>query len=623
MKWSDQNLNNLPKEIISQDQFCLWRYEDSGQNSSKQKKIPYTLSQWGILQRGVKKGNRFSFTKLKDLLEKKESFRPGFYLENSNLSVIDIDDYHSNDLIRKIIFNLLEKRCYIEASPSFKGLHIFYSGFLDWTNSKHKSISSLEGTSCELYGPSDVRFITLTGKALLKDEEQVKIGPLPEAEEIREELMQLKELFFLDPKLKEQKSNLINRTSLISKIKSHVEEKEILISKNISENLQSIVAKIEASHHYPKFLSFCKENQSCKHPSPSETDLAFAGLLAKYMDKRWDLDDKLALMIEAFRELRNHRDKTQARIVYAIDTGKLALSNPDVYFRDPGPKQKDLSEQGSKTIDRGSIFKICNIMQIFHFGKSYNGFTYINNKKDENLLKVTAQNSLTSNDLRYFMHIVFQHRQFFQGREKISKECYFEFNVAAMLEKLEIKRGGNQYKSFYNSLLRLSKVHLEYHKLIDKDMGKYNNKIGSLLSYEREYRRDLHFYKKKEWHKVRVQLGLPILAVLEEANYNYSLFNKDSFESFSSTKLQLLYYHFCQNTLPGIGFKIFTIEELLRLWPPSNIRSTLNSRVKELTKMIEAFVNEQKKIKDLMIEAIYYQKRLVQVKVKKKKLKPV
>ena len=39
--------------------------------------------------------------------------------------------------------------------------------------------------------------------------------------------------------------------------------------------------------------------------------------------------------------------------------------------------------------------------------------------------------------------------------------------------------------------------------------------------------------------------------------------------------------------------------------------------------MSEAFVNEQKKIKDLMIEAIYYQKRLVQVKVKKKKLKPV
>ena len=80
------------------------------------------------------------------------------------------------------------------------------------------------------------------------------------------------------------------------------------------------------------------------------------------------------------------------------------------------------------------------------------------------------------------MHIVFQHRQFFQGREKISKDGYFEFNVATMLEKLNIKKGGHEYKSFYDFLSKLSKVHLEYQKLIDKDQGKYNNKAGSLLS---------------------------------------------------------------------------------------------------------------------------------------------
>ena len=624
MKWSDECLNNLPKEIISQDQFCLWRYEDFEQNNSKKKKIPYTLSRFGNLQRGVKQGFRFSFTRLKDLLKKNKSFCPGFYLQGSNLTVIDIDNYDPhNDVIRKIIFNLLRKGCYIEVSPSFQGLHIFYSGSLNWTNGRYKSISSLKGTSCELYGSNDVRFITLTGKVLIEDREKAKIESLPKAEEIREELMQLKEIFFLEFKPKEEVSDLMNYTSLISKIKLCVEEKEIAGSKTMSEQLRSTVVKIKASRHYPDFLSFCKEDQPDKYSSPSEADLAFAGLLAKYLDKEWDIDSKIALIIVAFREFRKQRDKTQNRVEYVVNTASLALSNSNAYFIDIEPKQKNLFKQGSLTIDRGSIFKICNIMQVFHFGKSYVGFTYVNNKTNENSLTVTAQNSLTSTDLRYFMHIVFQHRQFFQGCENTFKENYFEFNVATMLDRLHIKKGGNQYKSFYDSLLKLSKVHLEYHKLIDKDLKKYNQKVGSLLSYERNYKRDLHFNNTREWNKVRVQLGLPILEILEEANYNYSLFNKDSFESFSSTKSQLLYYHFCQNTLPGKGFKVFTTEELLRLWPPSSIRSTLGSRAKELTKMIEAFVNEQKNIKDIIIEAIYDQDRLIKVKVKKKKLKPI
>lgn len=69
-----------------------------------------------------------------------------------------------------------------------------------------------------------------------------------------------------------------------------------------------------------------------------------------------------------------------------------------------------------------------------------------------------------------------------------------------------------------------------------------------------------------------------IFNLFNKAQYNYSLLNKNSYNHLSLSKLQLLYYHFCQNTWPGKGY--VTLTELLNLWPLSDNPRILAKRKK-------------------------------------------
>ena len=619
--WMKTDLDSLPEEILSQDKFLVWRYtrlfaEEKAEVNHKEvkmRKLPYTLLENGEIKIGLKSGRCVSFEKMIDLLKENKALgvRPGFFLKGAGLSVIDIDNFdpkHKN--LGRILLKLLSKGCYVETSPSGEGLHIFYSGFLDWTNGRQRSSSSLKmdgakETSCEVFLSTDIRFITLTGKRLNQ-----KLQPLPMAEDLEEELMELKELFFPGYERKKKHSDLE-----IS-FRQNTQKAEVKISKDLSEKLQLTVAKIEDSSHRTIFSLFCKEDKPDKYPSPSEADMAFSGLLKDYLDPEWSKSDKEAILQEAFDKLRKSRGKTKNRPEYVSATVSTALNNSTTYFRDK------LLKKEVQTVDRDIIFNICNIMKIFSFGKSYLGFEYINERNSDNVLKVTAQESLTPYDLRFFMQILSQHRKYFLCNRGTSTGEPFDFNVSAMLYRLKLQNSGFQYKRFHDSLLRLSKVHLDYHKLVDEETRKFHNKAGSLLSFDRIYFKG---GSVKEWSQVKLQLGVPFLAILEEARFNYSIFNMDSFESFSSPKLQLLYYHLAQNTMPGKGYKVFTRKELLSLWPSADTLhpSTLRSRKKDLKIIVEKFVNEQEKIKDLRVEAIYDQNSLVKVKARKIRLKPI
>ena len=633
INWTTGNLSNLPQEIIKQHRFCVWKNEPSESGTGKPKKIPYCLKYGRIPERNFPKGTFCSFIDLERFLRGdflfKPNFSPGFYLKGSRLSVIDIDNYHpSSDLIG-LITKFYEKGCYIEVSPSGNGLHIFYSGFLNWTNGRNKCFSSLKSdqakvTSCEVYTSKDIRFITLTGRMAFSQTKTTNIRSLPRAEDIEPELMRLKELFFLDPKSKDEDLNSMNRILPISEIKIPVKKEESIDFESPSEKLKSVVAKIEKSTHYAKFLLFCEKLKLDEYETISETDMAFAGLIVAYMPQQWRLEDKANIIAEFFKRFRVQRDKTQDRPGYVMSTAYEALSNWDTYYR---PNNKSflptLASKQNNTIDRNIILKICNVMQIFHLGKSYPNFQYLDNKKEKNSILVKSPESLTPTDLKYFMEILFQYKNLSRNPDNISKDDFFEVNIKALLESLNLTRGGKAYQTFMKHLDKLSNVSLKYNKLIDANKNLYCLYGGSLLSYELYHYEDYEKNNIYKWQKVKVKLASAIIEMMNTAEYNYSLLNKLSYQRLPSDKLKFLYVYFCQNTWPGKEGKLFTVNDLMSLWPPSSVRTTLNSRKKELTKLLTDFSHHQNIVKDLIIQTIYENEELAKVKVVKRMLKPV
>ena len=622
--WTERNLNNLPKEITSQNKFCFWKSEPSKDGKGKPQKVPYTISRWGGLERKFPYGSFCSFHKLSSMMRRhsRKGFMPGFYLRDSGLSVIDIDDYFSSPTLDSIIADLDNKGCYIEVSPSGKGLHIFYSGFLDWTNGRNRSYTSLkveedQSTTCEVYSSKDIRFITLTGQVIEFSNSSIS-QPLAKAEEIEEELMKLKELFFVYPRLeleidKASEANLLN-----SKSQDSIRNSE---TANSIKVLASIVENIKNSEHCSKLISFGKEAKPCKYKSSSEADMSFAGLIASFLPKELSVKEKINIVAQSFEYLRFKRVKTENRIDYILDTASKAVSNMDNYYPHKSHEsQESLVSKKCSTIKISSILKICNIMQMFHLGKSYSNFEYVNNKNENNSLSVTSPESLTATDFKYFIQMLFQYKQSVK-ENNLSKDGYFKVNIKQIFESLNQSRSGAAYNSFYRTLLKLSKVYICCHKLIDVNRNLYSNYTGSLLSCEIDYFRDSFASEKNQFKKVEVRFARAILDVMNEAEYNYSLLNKESYESFFSDKLKLIYIYFCQKTLPGKNVTTFTIQELLKLWPPCNIRRTLRSREKELGDLLKNFA--ENKITDLAVQLIYEEGEIAKIKVRKKNLKPI
>lgn len=632
LKCTERDLRNLPNEMKDQEKFCLWRYEPSESSTGKPKKVPYT---WCLntekISRNFPRGTFLSFLALrlilvaqKKLAKQDQVYLPGFYLKDSNLSVIDIDNYHPAFGLGSIVARLNQKGCYVESSPSGQGLHIFYSGSLDWTNGRKRSYSSLKTdqakeTSCEVYGPNDVRYITLTGLKITTPNESDPL-PLPEAGELQEEFQELKNLFFLSPR--EQTSVSYALSSSIS-CASTVQYSSSL--PEADSRLELVLSKIKDSVCHFLFLQFVNCLKFDKHNSISETDMAFAGFISAYIPDEWPYSEKIDVMVKFFHSYRPQRDKTRDRLDYVRRTAQKALQSGSFVKSKSEEKSKGaLDQKHSKSIASKSILKICNIMQIFHLGKSYENFKYIENKNKDNSLEATCPESLTPTDFKYFMQLLFQYKEskLFTDQNTTQKNGYYEINIKKLGEELGIGIDGRSYKRFFNSLSKLSKVHLNYNKLIDRDKKLYCSSGESLLSYRASY--ETHSGKdNRSYKRLEVRMHSAISEILSMAEYNYSLINKESYSQLSSEKSQLLYVYFCQKTLPGKKFTIFTLEDLLDLWPASNDRRTVYSRIEQLISLIADLVSKQDQLKDLDLRPVYENGKLIMVKVKKNKLIPV
>ena len=670
---TDPDIKNLPAEIKSSKQFCLWRYEFIAGNT-KPLKIPY----------GYSKDDEKLFRSLKDkrgwfTFGEFMSFRHhsvptycnlGLVLTGGPFTVIDIDKYQKHRALDEMLFKLLKKNAYIEISPSGQGLHIFYQG--SWNNKRNKGTSYLYSNekqiTCEVYSGKDIRFITLTGQKLFHPDYKSN-KPLVSALDISSELKLLEELFF----------NVVKNDS--SSSVSYSDSSSLKLSERFTDNYcndqfqenysqvnlntldrtyQLIKSVILDSQRFVSQYSDLCQNINTSYHSPSEADWTFLSIIIKFIPQNSSLGYKYRILEYFFQKDRPGRskknrydyvDRTIRKIIDFYSQKKPSVDQLSAYNHTksistrtsavkqtiltqpkqcnlPNTKQNHANLRPSGELNqigqanKGSILKICNTMKIFHLGRSVNNIEYINSKSG-NYLKATIPVSLNETDLVNYIGILSQIAEQSSHKDYGNlKDNYFSINIQQLLNKAQKTISGKSYKNFINTLDKLARITVAYDKQISTK-GLRSREVGSFLHYKYQYQKKDDSGTLSANKKLLVKVHSSILDIIYQSDYNYTLLNKKIFYALDNNQLRLLYYYFSLSTLPGLFSQKFSLDSLLNLWPESQNKLTIFRRKQALYKILEELIKNKDQMYDLNIALHQEMGKVVSVTVKRRKLKLV
>ena len=629
IKWNGPDINNIHSTIKTKGNFCVWTYQNI--DNRKPSKVPYGL---------VKKNsdlipslkNEELWMKFEDLsvYEFPKNFQPGLILTKSPFTVIDIDNYQAHHTLDNILYYLNNKGAYLEISPSGKGLHIIFLGSWDYSRNKGDKILIVEDPNklmtCEVYSGKDIRFITLTGYSLFNSCSE-KEKPLAVADDLTLELKALYGLFFSDESI--SKTEKIENPCFNEVRDNDLKESELVEWYN---RMFTKLYQKQNQGKLKKYLDLCV-NSSNNYQSASEADWSFCILVNDLIDKKLSFRHKYQIIEYCFFRSRKERPKNRRKdyiertITKAIHYN-LEKSNQ---IENEQSKKELLSihlcnQVKSNAVKQETVIKMCNTLQIFHLGRSVRNYYYYNENKN-NTLKATIPYSLNQRDFRYYMQILFQYIDTASKTENIiaDNNRFCHINISQVLKSINaFSISGRSYRDFKKSLDKLSDVVLEYNKQINKDDNIRHVSKESLLSYRYQYQgvnKSDEISNTERSQKLYVKMHPIIMEMLKRGTYNYALFNRESYNELPSDKLKLLYYHFSSLTLPGEHPVIFSLEDLLKLWPESNVVKTNEVRKKDLICLLMELVKVQSSIKDLCFNLMMRSSKVVGIKVKKRQLR--
>ena len=608
----NSNILNLPNDIKSSKQFCLWQYKYIA-NSDKLTKVPYGYckKQKRVIPSLKNKNYWFTFSEYLTFKNFFDDFNLGLILTDGLLTVIDIDNYQRHKTLDIILLNMLSKGAYIEVSPSGKGLHIFYIG--KWPYDRKKSITSIGNKAikmtCEAYCGNDVRFITLTGKSIAL-KAQTNDKSLVHLSSLNHEIENLAQLFFGYDIFGDMYDSLKSRSITLNESALKIDD--------ISIDYIQIREKILASNWKKQYLNLCYDmNPSYK--SVSEADWAFIQIVSRFI--KAEIKNKKKILEFFYHKDRPYRAKKNRLDYFYRTVNKILSSSVEIKntVKDLASFDKDFSDT---CVNKNTVFKVCNVMRIFHLGKSVQNFQYVY-KNANNYIKATNPLSLNQNDFVNYIAILQQFSQYMSFQPHlISENDYIEINVRKILQSLGKHDSGRSYERFINIVKKLAHTTIEYDKQIHIN-GLRSKKVGNLLMYEYKYIESILNDNDYKYKKLFIKMHPSIIDILKEAKYNYSILNYQSFLDINSNELKLLYYYFCLSTLPGSYASKFSINDLLKFWPKSENRSTLFKRKRLLYSLLDQFCYIQDKIpiRDIKISLEKKGNIIISVLVKKKQLK--
>lgn len=96
--------------------------------------------------------------------------------------------------------------------------------------------------------------------------------------------------------------------------------------------------------------------------------------------------------------------------------------------------------------------------------------------------------SLNQVDFKYFAELLFQYIDTVKSlkhlnHEQLKKE-FLVVNMYALFKSIGSVSGGRSFKLLLTYLEKLSKVHMKYDKVIDKETGSFQKSGGSLITYD-------------------------------------------------------------------------------------------------------------------------------------------
>jgi putative DNA primase/helicase len=234
------------------------------------------------------------------------------FLVGNDICVIDLDDCFdsSGDKLKPVAQNVVEafSGCYMEYSPSGKGLHIFFkaTGF-DFDKTKYYINNRKLGVEIYVSGATN-RFVTITGNVYAN-------GDIAEKSN---ELQMILDKYMLRPTPVKQ---ILDRES-----QSYLSDK-------------SVIKKALKSANGERFKALWQGDTS-GYASASEADLALCGMLAFWCGRDIGQMDRL------FRKSGLMRDKwnrPQSGSTYGMITIEKAIANATEIYK-PGGKRSSATE---------------------------------------------------------------------------------------------------------------------------------------------------------------------------------------------------------------------------------------------------------------------------------------
>ncbi|MFZ2537686.1 MAG: nucleoside triphosphatase, partial [Oscillospiraceae bacterium] len=286
--------DNLPKDLRDNAKFCLWKYEERA-GQSKPSKVPYQVN-----GKRAKTNYEHTFTCYDTVLitvSQYDGLGLGIFL---NFSAVDIDhcindDGSLSETAKSII--TLFKDCYIEKSPSGRGLRIlFKAGGFKYNVPKYYINNAKIGVEVYVYGATK-KFVTITGNVYMQ-------GDVLEASD---KLQLLLDMYMLRP--------IQNKAKSHNKSLSYLSDEGILQKAKVAKN----------GDVFEKLWN----GEIPEGKSHSEADISLCTRLAFWCGKDTTQMDRL------FRQsglMREKWDRTQSGTTYGqITIEKAVASVSDVY----------------------------------------------------------------------------------------------------------------------------------------------------------------------------------------------------------------------------------------------------------------------------------------------------
>ncbi len=285
-------------------QFCCWKYEE---RSGKKTKVPYNP----VTRNRAKPNQRGTFKDFSSAIATISDYDGIGFLVGNDICVIDLDDcFDSSGKLKPVAQNVVEafRGCYMEHSPSGKGLHIFFKA-TGYDFDKAKYYVNNRKLGVEIYvGGATNRFVTVTGNVYAD-------GDIAEKSH---ELQMILDKYMLRPTPVKQ---LLDTES-----QSYLSDK-------------SVIEKALKSANRERFKALWQGDTS-GYASASEADLALCGMLAFWCGRDIGQMDRL------FRKSGLMRDKwnrPQSGSTYGMITIEKAIANATEIYK-PGGKRSSATE---------------------------------------------------------------------------------------------------------------------------------------------------------------------------------------------------------------------------------------------------------------------------------------